>query len=136
MSTFTFSGQFKNLSKIRDYVGQIAQDAGFNENDVCNIQLAVDEACTNIIEHAYGGEGKGDIRCTCEMVGNDLIITILDHGKPFNLSAVPAPNLTAELEDRACGGLGVYIICQLMDHVEYKSSKTGNIWKIIKTKKY
>jgi serine/threonine-protein kinase RsbW len=70
------------------------------------------------------------------MIGNDLTITILDHGKPFNLKTVPAPNLTAELEDRACGGLGVYIIRQLMDRVDYKSSKTGNTWKIIKTKKY
>ena len=65
MATAKFSGRFESLADIRKFVFQAASNAGFDEKEIYAVELAVDEACSNIIEHAYEGEGKGDIICTC-----------------------------------------------------------------------
>jgi anti-sigma regulatory factor (Ser/Thr protein kinase) len=101
------------------------------------VQVAVDEACSNIIEHAYGGEGLADnarrpgdpcrappptIKCTCRTKPDRLIIELYDHGQPFDPDAVPKPDLNADLSERHAGGLGVYFIQQLMDAVHFEST--------------
>lgn len=96
--------------------------------------MAVDEACSNIIEHAYGGEGNGDIRCTCLVGGDTITITLLDHGKSFDPSKVPHPNLSKNLEDRDAHGLGLYFIRKWMDEVSFKSNGVENILTMVKRK--
>ena len=56
-----FPGRYASLAEIGEFIGLAAQAAGFDSKDVYAIKLAVDEACTNIIEHGYGGEGIGKI---------------------------------------------------------------------------
>lgn len=90
------------------------------------VQTAVDEACTNIILHAYAGKG-GTIAISCELQDNDFIITMRDKGKPFDPTSVPPPDLQADLDKRRLGGLGMYLMSQLMDDVSYSSdAEKGN----------
>ncbi|GAB4537387.1 MAG: hypothetical protein Kow0063_24100 [Anaerolineae bacterium] len=99
------------------------------------VEMAVDEACTNIIEHAYGGEGRGDIECTCEVNCDKLVVTLRDYGRSFNPSSVPEPDIQAALEDRQEGGLGVYLIRKLMDEVHFEfTPDAGNILTMVKRK--
>jgi anti-sigma regulatory factor (Ser/Thr protein kinase) len=104
------------------------------------VQIAVDEACSNIIEHAYGGESAASeirphhpshapgalirptIKCTCRTRPDSLIIELNDHGRPFDPDAVPEPDLHSDLSERHAGGLGVYFIQQLMDDVHFEST--------------
>ena len=58
-----FPGRFSSLAKIGRLVRQAAKEAGLNDKSAYDVELAVDEACTNIIEHGYGGEGKGRSWC-------------------------------------------------------------------------
>jgi len=74
MPSKKFPGKYSNLEKISDFVAKNAQSAGLNEQDVYSVQLAVDEACANIIEHGYEGENKGDIECVCEIVEGEAEI--------------------------------------------------------------
>jgi serine/threonine-protein kinase RsbW len=113
------SAQFENLDRVREFVAESAEECGLEPAAVYAVQLAVDEAFTNIIEHAYGGESLEQIECTCRLVGEDLEVTLIDCGKPFDPSLVPEPNLTAELEEREVGGIGLYFINQLMDEVHF-----------------
>jgi serine/threonine-protein kinase RsbW len=62
-------------------------------------------------------------------VGQDLEVTLIDCGKPFDPSLVPGPNLDAELEDREVGGLGLYFIFQLMDEVHFSFTKKLELGK-------
>lgn len=110
----------------------VAQEAGFEKFAIYSIEMAVDEACTNIIEHAYGGEGKGKINCTCSVNRENLTIILLDWGKPFDPSQIPPPNLSSNLEDRQAHGLGMYFIQQWMDEVHYTASKSENTLVMIK----
>lgn len=131
----TVPGRFDRLETIAKFVEQAGQDAGLDEVAICRCQLAVDEAVTNIIEHGYEGEGRGDIdlRCDCEPGQGQLVITIHDQAKPFDPADVPAPTLNASLEDMQIGGLGLYFMRQVMDAVEFSYEDGGN--KLVLMKK-
>ena len=116
----TVGGYFKNLAQISDFIGEAARGAGLDDRTVYAVTMAVDEACTNIIEHAYGGEGRGQIRLTYEIQQDGLQITIYDNGQPFSPSDVPELDVHAPLEARQPGGMGVFFMRQLMDKVEFK----------------
>ena len=124
------------MAGIRDFVNLAAKDAGFNEKEIYAVELAVDEACANIIEHAYDGEGKGQIECTCNNINGGLEIIIKDDGKPFDPDSVPSPDFSVDLEDLQPRGAGLFIIRNLMDDVSFTFSKNkGNILRMVKRKK-
>jgi serine phosphatase RsbU (regulator of sigma subunit)/anti-sigma regulatory factor (Ser/Thr protein kinase)/putative methionine-R-sulfoxide reductase with GAF domain len=136
MRTAIFPARFDQLDAIRGFAAQAARDAGMDDSDTYSVELAMDEACTNIIEHAYQGENKGDIECTCETDDACLHIIIRDHGKPFDPSTVSEPDLDADIDSRPVGGLGVFLIKQLMDEVHFEPlGESGNVLTMVKRRK-
>jgi serine/threonine-protein kinase RsbW len=128
-----FAGDFSSLAGIACFVAQATQAAGLGERAAYAVQMAVDEACSNIIQHAYGGEGIGSIDCTYKVTEKSLVITLRDKGHPFDPTLVSDPDLDAQLEERALGGLGVYLIRQLMDAVEHRyEPAVGNVLTLVK----
>jgi serine/threonine-protein kinase RsbW len=133
--TATFTALFDSLAAISEFVTRAAEAAGLDARAVYAVQLAVDEACANIIEHAYGGKGRGDIECTCRVNENGLTVILRDYGRPFNPTSVPEPDLYASLEDRKIRGLGLYFIRQLMDQVRFEfTADSGNVLTMVKRK--
>jgi serine/threonine-protein kinase RsbW len=121
-----------NLQIIADFVTAAARKAQLDEQDIFAIQMAVDEACTNVIEHAYAG-ASGDVHLTCQVKPGEFTIIIRDHGRPFDPEAVPPPDLTSDLEERRIGGLGLYFMQKLMDEVRFSfEPETGNQVVMIK----
>lgn len=140
-STVYFMAQFEVLDDLREFVGQQAQACGLDEKSVYAVQLAVDEAFTNIIEHAFGGECRENIECICQCTPVGLEVTLIDCGRPFNPSVVPDPDLVSDLEDRQIGGLGLYFMHKMMDEVWFTFATDSeehpgcNILKMVKHKK-
>ena len=133
--TVTFPARHDSLAAICELVTRAAESAGLDERGVYAVQLAVDEACSNIIQHAYGGEGRGDIECTCCPGDGELTVTLHDHGHPFDPSCVPVPNLQPTLDECTGGGLGLYFMRQLMDQVHFESMPgAGNVLTMVKRK--
>lgn len=126
------SGRYDRLEEICDFVTEAARKAGLDETAINRCQLAVDEACTNIIEHGYQGEDRGKIEVVCEPGQGELTITIQDHARPFDPNAVPEPKLDASVEDLGIGGLGLYFMRQVMDAVEFSYENGGNKLVLIK----
>lgn len=116
-----------NLALISEFVGEQAKQLGLNEHQVFDIQMAVDEACTNSMEHAYDGQDTGEVTVCCYSEDGDLVIKVTDYGKPFDPSQVPEPDVSLPLEQRSIGGLGLYLMRRLMDSVEFsKQTPCGN----------
>jgi serine/threonine-protein kinase RsbW len=135
MPTIQFAAKFEFLDEIREFVGAIARENGFSDRDVYNIQLAADEAASNIIEHAYEGITDGVLEISCNARGNTITLVLVDHGESFDPSDVPAPDLTADLSERKIGGLGIFLMRKLMDEVHYQSnSDKSNTLTMIKRK--
>jgi anti-sigma regulatory factor (Ser/Thr protein kinase) len=133
MSKITFDADFENLDEIREFVGEAASLVGFSDKEIYSIQLAADEASSNIIEHAYAGMKGGKIEIDCIILDEGLKIVMRDQGRSFDPSSVPEPNVKADLSERRIGGLGMYLMRKLMDEVSYESSdETGNKLTMIK----
>ena len=95
-----------------------------------NLELALHETCTNIVEHAYSEE-KGRIRIAMSVTTSpkrQLIIDLHDTGESFNLNSADEP----DLENAQIHGYGLFLMRQLLDDVTYRSSETSNHWKLIK----
>jgi serine/threonine-protein kinase RsbW len=136
--TLTFPGRFEGLAAISEFVTRAALNAGLDARAIYAVQLAVDEACSNIIEHAYGGEGRGNIECTCRVDDVGLTIILRDRGRPFDPDLVSEPNKCPELDDEDCtgGGLGLYFMRQLMDEVDFTfTPDSGNLLTMVKRRK-
>ena len=119
MQTVQFAAKFEFLDEIREFVGDVARNSGFSDKEVYNIQLATDEAASNIIEHAYEGIGNGSLEISCGVKNNSITIILVDHGESFDPSDVPPPDLKADLSERKIGGLGLFLMRKLMDEVHY-----------------
>ena len=133
MPTKSFPGRYTSLPEISDFVARAAQDAGLDSKGVYAVRLAVDEACTNIIEHGYGGEGKGKIECSCEFDSEALTIELRDWGKTFDPSQVPEPDFDVPLEDLEPRGAGLFFMRKMMDEVRFKFQKgSGNLLVMVK----
>lgn len=123
----TVPAQEGQLGRVRDFIVNVCEEAGFSTREVSNTKLAVDEACTNIIKHAYSGRpGGGDITVVAEIESGRIKIHLKDRGKHFDFSAVKDPDLDQYVETGKKGGLGVFLINRLMDSVEYRSADGGN----------
>jgi serine/threonine-protein kinase RsbW len=135
MKTITLPGRYDNLVKISEFVRVAAQEAGLDSFAIYSVETAVEEACSNIIEHAYEGEDRGSIKCSCSSDENGLTIQLCDTGKPFRAEAVRDPNVRAPLKKRPSHGLGLFIMRKWMDDVrfEYKPD-VGNILTMVKRK--
>jgi serine/threonine-protein kinase RsbW len=132
-TTLIFSARFENLEKICDFVDEFAKQAGFDEMARYSIKTAVDEACSNIIDHAYRGEGRGDIECTCKTIDDAIKVILRDHGRSFNPAMVPEPDLCSPIESRKERGLGLYFMRKLMDEIHFEfSDETGNVLTMVK----
>ena len=117
----TVSGHFENLARISHFIGQAGLQAGLDDRAVYAIQMAVDEACCNIIEHGYGGQGRGSIHLACNIRKDGLQVIIQDQGKSFDLSEFPELDTEAPLTERRSRGMGVFFIHSLVDSVEFQS---------------
>ena len=133
IDTQKIPGNYQNLSIIGDFVGKAAQETGFDETGVYAVQLAVDEACTNIIEHAYGGEGVGTIDITTIVSDDGLTVILRDSGKSFNPDSVPMPVTNLPLEEIQPRGIGLYLMRKMMDDIQFRFSENdGNVLTMVK----
>ena len=136
MKTVQFAAKFEYLDEIREFVGTIARDGGFGDKDVYNIQLATDEAASNIIEQAYEKIKDGVLELSCGVKDGLITIVLIDHGESFDPSEIPLPDLKADLSDRKIGGLGIFLMRKLMDDVHYEvKSNNSNVLTMTKRKR-
>jgi len=127
MPTRTFPGRFRCLPEIGDFVTRIARQAGLDSAQVYAVQLAVDEACTNIIEHGYGDEGRGEIVCSCDSTDEGITIMIKDWGQRFDPHGIPEPAYDIRAHELRPRGAGVFLMNKLMDEVAFEfDSVEGN----------
>lgn len=132
MTTQVFAGKFSNLVYIAELVRSAAAEAGFDSTSAYQIETAVDEACSNIIEHAYGGESERTFEFSSEISADRLTITLRDNGKPFKPAHNHKPNLKTALDERDNHGLGIYFIQQWMDEVTYAYVDGHNVLSMAK----
>ncbi len=110
----------ENLALIREFVTTIGNQAGLLPAGVAQLELAVDEACANVMEHAYGRDMTKEVTLRATIDRDILEINVIDTGKSFDPSAVPQMELEKLISNRKSGGLGMRLMNALMDEVHYE----------------
>ncbi|MBA2621264.1 MAG: ATP-binding protein [Acidobacteria bacterium] len=110
----------ENLALIREFVSSTARQAGFEEKDAAMLELAVDEACANVIEHAYGQDASKEVVVRVRLDDETLKIDIEDTGNGFDPNSINQEELEQLVNKRKTGGLGMRLMKTLMDEVRYE----------------
>ena len=114
------------LLTVKDFVQRVCDAAGCNSKETSNIKLAIDEACSNIIRHAYQGKPDGKIALEMGISFIDLKIKITDYGKSFDFKNIKDPDLNHYVDIGKKGGLGIWLIKKVMTRVSYKAYPDRN----------
>ena len=128
------------LAYIRGLVADLARKIGFPEEEVAKIEMAVDEACSNVVEHAYASKKEWcwqhrdpEIRMDVRAEKTSLVIEIHDHGQKFDFAGYRPDNIEDRIKKMMPHGYGVFIMRKFMDEVHYSSNdETGNTLRLVK----
>lgn len=123
-----------HLSEVRDFVAEHAAEFGFSADDVDDIRLAVDEAYTNIIKHAYNYDDSKSVEINLGFNHREFWVSLLDDGESFDPRSYAVPDIKRKIKEKKRGGVGVYLIRKLMDRVEYGKHNNRNEIRMIKKK--
>jgi serine/threonine-protein kinase RsbW len=123
--TLVVKGLTSHLSEIRTFISARAGEERVPAAVIESLIVAVDEAATNIIKHAYHSRSGKQIQIEFEVKDGECIIGLTDCGDSFDPSLVPEPDMKEYLDQRKVGGLGLFLIRTLMDSMEYASLPDG-----------
>lgn len=120
------------LVRLSAFIDALGEEWSIAPEVVFNLQLALEECATNVIMYAYPPEEKQTLLVTAELVEHDLVLTIEDGGLPFDPTQVAEADTTLSAEERPIGGLGIFLVRQLMDTVAYQRVEGKNRLTLIK----
>ncbi|MFD2530925.1 ATP-binding protein [Gracilimonas halophila] len=132
IKTLSVEASTEHLAEVRDFVAAHAENIGLTQKDISEIRLAVDEAYTNIIKHAYKNTPKEKVNIEIGSDSDHLWITLMDKGKSFDPSSYTEPDLMKRIKEKKRGGMGVYLIRKLMDQVQYNRKGHTNVIRMVK----
>jgi anti-sigma regulatory factor (Ser/Thr protein kinase) len=131
--TVSLPSDVNYLDIARTFVAEIAGKVGLNGSEIHDLQLAVTEAVTNVIEHAYEGDSDQRIELAIEKDGECFIVAITDSGSVrFDPTSKPDPDMKEYMSQCRIGGLGLFLMRKLMDEVEYTSDDNHNRVRLVK----
>ena len=116
----TFAARFENLAAICEFVTSHSRKAGLSDSEVYDVELATNEAATNIIEHGYTGNPEGRIECSIDADEQNVTIILRDWGTPFDPSDVPDKDFDVPLKELGPRGAGLRLMKGTMDEVEFE----------------
>ncbi len=126
LSQKTWPARLEFLYESMDFVSSCARALGFNADRISELELVMEEVLVNIVKYAYRGKEPGEVTISCSEDGGNLVMDVVDSGVPFDLLAASDPDITAGVDERPVGGLGIYLIKKLMDKVKYRREEGRN----------
>ena len=127
LGSITLPARMESLMPSLTFVKTCTEGTGFHTKRIGEIELCLEEILVNIINYAYPNTpGEMDISCGLTEDGT-LIIHVIDQGVPFDILSVEKPDISASVDERHIGGLGIFFVKQLMDDVHYRRENDKNI---------
>jgi serine/threonine-protein kinase RsbW len=127
----TLRPDLNEIPAVSTALEEVMKNHSFGEEEILDTQLAVEEAITNVIVHGYEGR-EGEIVIACQATTGLVEIQIEDTAPPFDPLSLPDPDLTGDVDDRKIGGLGIFLIRQVMDEIVYRYEHNKNILVLVK----
>lgn len=122
----------QEIPKLTEFVEETANQADLDMSVTMSLTLAIEEAVANVMKYAYPQGEVGSIEVNATLHEGSIVFTIKDNGTPFDPTLAKEPDLTLSAEDRNIGGLGIHLIRNIMDSVEYHYTGTQNVLTLSK----
>lgn len=133
MKELTLPATIGNIEKVTDFVNEQLEEIECPMKAQMQIDIAIDELFGNIAHYAYNPEtGPATVRVEVTEEPISVVITFIDHGVPYDPLKKDDPDITLSAEERAIGGLGVFMVKKTMDEISYEYRDGKNILRIKK----
>ena len=127
----TIKNEVDELTKLPEFVDTVCEEAGVDMALIASLNLALEEAATNVVLYAYAG-GTGFVDIDAIYTPQQLKFVITDTGIPFDPTQMKDADITLSAEERPIGGLGIFLVRQIMDTVHYERVNDHNVLTLIK----
>ena len=121
------TNDMQEVPRLKAFVEEMCQTAGFGEMDTAQLQVAIEEAVVNVISYAYPPDTRGDVMVEAASNDKRLKFTIIDSGKPFDPTVQAEVDTTLPTQERRIGGLGIHIMRKIMDSINYERMDNHNV---------
>ena len=128
----TLRNEVSEISLLAAFVEGLGEELNLSPDVVFNLNLALEEAVTNVVLYAYPQGQSGDISLTASVHDNMIELSLSDSGKAFNPTQMPDADVTLSADERQIGGLGIFLIRQIMDDVRYERADGRNVLTLTK----
>ena len=125
--TIRLPADVREIERLNQLVRRFGELHEIPSRTLSAVNLALDEVVTNVVMHGFEISAGQEVAVRVETTGDDLRSEVVDGGREFNPLNAPLPDLTAALEQRALGGLGIHLVRSLMDRVEYRRENAKNV---------
>lgn len=125
--TLTLHNDVQEIPRLATFIEEIAENHAIDMATSMNLNLAMEEAVVNVMNYAYPKESVNNIDITAEVNDEEIAFSIADGGIPFDPTQKGEPDLSLDAEDRPIGGLGIHLVRQLMDTLDYRYENGHNI---------
>lgn len=117
------------------WIDEVAEAFGLPMSASFNLNLALEEAVVNVMNYAYPGLTDQPILIIADKAGegDGVVFQLIDHGTPFDPTSIEAPDITLSVEERPIGGLGIFLVHQIMASVTYRYENQSNILTMVYT---
>jgi anti-sigma regulatory factor (Ser/Thr protein kinase) len=119
--------EIEEISKLPLFIQELGDELGLSPELIFNLNLVLEEAISNVVLYAYPKEEHEIITLTAKKIENQLIFILTDSGKEFDPTQIPDADITLSAEERSIGGLGIFLIRQIMNRVEYQRIDGKNV---------
>lgn len=130
--SLTLPNDLHAIPELTAFIDAACEVTSFDDDMVLKMNLAIEEAVVNVISYAYPEGTQGKVEVTITVDPQDFIVVICDSGKPFDPTQKEDVDITLPAEKRPIGGLGIFLVRQLMDSVSYERRNGENILTLMK----
>ena len=121
------TNNFSELSKLTNFVAEIGCEFSLTPDVIFNLNLVLEEAVVNVINYAYPKDEQQSIYLSAKLHDSTIVLILTDTGKAFDPTMVPDVDITLSADEREIGGLGIFLIRQIMNEVKYERIDGKNI---------
>lgn len=119
--------EISEIAKLSLFVEELSEELGLSPDLTFNLNLVLEEAVVNVINYAYPKNESQEISLSAQKIDDNLYFVLTDSGKEFDPTQVPDADISLSAEDRQIGGLGIFLIRQIMNKVEYQRIDGKNV---------
>ena len=125
--SITLTNDIQQVPQLADFVDMVCEEVGMDMAVAIQMNLAMEEAVVNVMSYAYPADTVGDVTIEAATIADQLQFTIIDSGTPFDPTAKEDVDTTLSAEERPIGGLGIHLVRQLMDSINYERVDGKNV---------